>query len=210
MTGTAKLSLAASQRNADAICAVLAQYVPDRGDALEIASGTGQHIARFASLCPQLSWLPSEIDPVRRASIDAYVEEADLPNLRKSVALDATTPDWGTGMAQKSLIILVNLLHLISKPKVRTLIGEAAKALAPGGVFIVYGPFMRSGNLTSSGDREFHASLTGQNPDIGYKDDFDTLKMAFGAGLELRDMIEMPANNLAMVLFRPHDADHGY
>ena len=60
----------------------------------------------------------------------------------------------------QDLIVLVNLLHLISEGEARTLIREAATALAPGGRFLVYGPFMRAGELISEGDRAFHASLT--------------------------------------------------
>jgi hypothetical protein len=82
-------------------------------------------------------------------------------------------------------------------------IGESAAALAPGGRLVVYGPFMRAGELTSDGDARFHASLVAQDPEIGYKDDFDVLDMAVEAGLSVAEVVEMPSNNLALVLEKP-------
>ena len=39
----------AADRNKQAILEVLLTVLPERGNALEIASGTGQHVAWFAS-----------------------------------------------------------------------------------------------------------------------------------------------------------------
>ena len=68
---------------------------------------------------------------------------------------------------------------------------------------MIYGPFMRGGELTSDGDTAFHARLTAWDGEIGYKDDFDTLDMMQGAGLEIVMVVEMPANNLALVAGKP-------
>ena len=85
----------------------------------------------------------------------------------------------------------------------RILIAEAASALAPGGLLVIYGPFMRAGQLTSDGDRAFHRSIVAQNPAAGYKDDFDVMDRMQAAGLEMTEVIEMPANNLALVAAKP-------
>ncbi len=199
----AKLVAPSASRNADDICTMLAQFAPKSGKALEIASGTGQHSIIFAAKFPDLHWQPTDIDSARRASIDAYVSDSDLKNIAPALPLDACTPDWSTQFAGQSLIVVVNLLHLISTPEVRTLINEAAMALAPSGRFVVYGPFMRGGELTSDADKTFHASLTGQDPEIGYKDDFDMLDMLQDASLSVVDIIEMPSNNLALIVEKP-------
>ena len=62
---------------------------------------------------------------------------------------------------------------------------------------------MRAGELTSEGDRAFHASLTAQDGEIGYKDDREIIAMMQAAGLDLVRVVEMPANNLALVARRP-------
>ena len=171
------------------------------GTALELASGTGQHITAFARAMPGLDWQPSELDPDRIASIAAYMTEAGLTNVHLPVPLDACQPGWGAEQAN-DLIFLVNLLHLIRVHEVRTLLHEAAQALRPGGVFMAYGPFMRGGQLTSEGDRQFHARLVSADPSIGYKDVSEMRVWLHEAGLSLAEIVEMPANNLAMIARR--------
>lgn len=199
----AKLVAPSATRNRDDIAALLSAVAPPQGHALELASGTGQHIIAFAAAMPNLIWQPSDIDPSRRASIDAYVADAGLNNLLAARAVDATKPDWGTDLPDQSLIVLINLLHLISGPEAQILITQTAVALAPGGRLVIYGPFMRGGDLTSDGDASFHASLTAADPEIGYKDDFDTLDMMQQTGLTIVDVVEMPANNLALIAEKP-------
>ncbi|MBK0327503.1 DUF938 domain-containing protein [Rhodobacteraceae bacterium F11138] len=199
----AKLCAPSAQRNRDPLCALLAQVAPDRGRALELASGTGQHVVAFAAQLPGLHWCPSDPDPTRRASIDAYRADAALGNLAPAIELNAAQPGWGQHHGNQNLIVLCNLLHLISTPEAQLTIAEAADALVPGGRFVIYGPFMRAGELTSPGDAKFHASLTAHDPQIGYKDDFDVLDWAETSGLVPFRVVEMPANNLAIVLEKP-------
>ena len=190
-------------RNAADIAALVAQHAPASGRALEIASGTGEHAVVFAKAVPGLDWQPTDIDAARRASVDAHAALAGLPNLRPAIALDATAPGWGAAHAGQDLIVLVNLLHLISENEARILIAEVAQALAPGGLFILYGPFLRDGETTSEGDRSFDASLRAQDPEIGYKDDWDVIDWIHANWLDLVQVVEMPANNMAFVARRP-------
>ncbi|MRU14526.1 DUF938 domain-containing protein [Roseovarius sp. A21] len=198
-----RLYAPSSERNAAPILALLKHHGPTEGRALELAAGTGQHAATFAAALPGLHWHPTEIDPTRRQSIDSWAKTVTAPNLQPAIELDATAPGWGAKHTGQDLILLVNLLHLISTPEARTLITESAQALAPGGRLILYGPFLRDAEATSEGDAQFHASLTAQDPEIGYKDDFDVIDWLHEAWLELVDVVEMPANNLAFVAKRP-------
>ncbi len=192
-----RLFAPAAERNAEAITAVLQHHGPSTGTALEIASGTGQHVTAFATALPDLIWQPSEIDAARRDSIMAWV--GNTGNILPVIALDATDPNWSSTHHGYDLILNVNLLHLISTPEARTLITEAALALAPGGRLILYGPFLRDGEATSEGDARFDASLRESDPEIGYKDDFDVIDWLHEVGLGLVDVVEMPANNLSLV-----------
>ncbi|KGM47631.1 DUF938 domain-containing protein [Pseudooceanicola atlanticus] len=202
--GDGRLHLPAAERNAGPISDLVAGLRgDDPGQALEIASGSGQHVVRHAARLPLTIWQPTEVDPVRLASIDAYAAEAGLANIRPAVALDATRPGWAAGHEAQDLVLLVNLLHLIAEHEATTLIREAATALAPGGVAVFYGPFMRSGQLTSDGDARFHADLRAADPQIGYKDDRWMLDLLKEAGLTPDAPVEMPANNLAFVGRRP-------
>ena len=198
-----KLCAPSAERNAGPICDLVAAHGPATGRALELASGTGQHAVALARRLPDLDWQPSEPDAERRASIRAWAAEADLPNLRDPVEIDAARPGWSATHGAFDLVLLVNLFHLIPEDDARAIVAEVARALAPGGAFILYGPFMRGGELTSEGDARFHASLTAQDPAIGYKDDFDVTDWLHDAGLTLGALIEMPANNLAFVARAP-------
>ena len=198
-----RLNAPSAERNAKPITEILQRYAPKSGRALEIASGTGQHAVVFASTVPGLIWQPTEIDAQRRASIDAWASLSGLPNLKASVSLDATAPGWAARHGNQALIVLVNLLHLISKAEARTIIAEALPALSPGGRFILYGPFLRDGVAVSDADKRFDASLRSQDPEIGYKSDTDVIRWIKDAELTMVDTVEMPANNLVFVCERP-------
>jgi SAM-dependent methyltransferase len=191
-------SAAAAERNLPHILDVLSHFAPAEGAALELASGTGQHIAAFAKAHLALHWQASDVNPDNLASITAWAE--GIANLAQPVVLDATRPGWSEIHRDKALIILVNLLHLISDAAADTVLDEAARALAPGGRLMLYGPFLRDGQTTSPGDAQFHASLRAQNAAIGYKDLAHICDRLKAAGL--RPVItEMPANNLMLTAF---------
>ncbi len=192
----ARLTAPSAQRNAPAIAAVLARHGPAKGRALEIASGTGQHVVAYAAALPGMTWQPTEIDASRRASIDAW---ADAPNILPSAALDATAPGWGARHARQDLIVLVNLMHLISAAEAQVMLREVAQALAPGGLFALYGPFLRDGRTVSQADASFDASLRMSDPEIGYKDFKDVQTWMQDAGLRPDPPIAMPSNNLMLL-----------
>ncbi len=200
--GGVKLSAPAAERNVDALCALLRDHAPQKGRALELASGTGQHVVAFARSFPELRWHPTEMDVSRRASIDAYREECGLSNIEPAAQLDATLSGWSADHGVNALIILVNLLHLIGRKQARTVVTEAMSALAANGKFILYGPFKRDGSLISDGDARFHAQLSSADPAIGYKDDVEIIQWLRQAGAVDITTVEMPANNLAFVATR--------
>ncbi|WP_324754285.1 DUF938 domain-containing protein [Roseovarius sp. Pro17] len=196
----ARLNSPSAQRNAALIAEVLAVHGPHEGRALEIASGTGQHVVAFAAALPHITWQPSEIDAARHASIDAW---AEAPNIRRAITLDATTPGWGARHGRRDLIVLVNLLHLISESEAHILLHEVSEALVPGGLFAVYGPFLRDGRTVSEADASFDASLRASDPEIGYKDAKDVASWMRAAGLRPQPPLPMPANNLMFLAHHP-------
>ncbi len=196
----ARLTSPSAQRNAALIAEVLAVHGPFEGRALEIASGTGQHVIAFAAALPHITWQPSEIDAARHASIDAW---AEAPNIRAAITLDATTPGWGAQHSRQNLIVLVNFLHLISDGEAHILLHEVAEALAPGGLFAVYGPFLRDGRTVSDSDASFDASLRASDPEIGYKDAADVARWMRDVGLHPQPPLPMPANNLMFLVHQP-------
>ena len=111
MNDDARRYAAAAARNQEPILDVLRRHLPQRGLVLEIASGSGEHIAHFARASdPDLMFQPSDPDPAARASIDAWTVTLGLPNIRPAVALDAASDDWC--IASADVVLCINMIHI--------------------------------------------------------------------------------------------------
>ena len=198
-----RLIAPAADRNIGPILDLVIEFAPDTGKALELASGTGQHIVKLASAKPNLNWQPSDVDQLRIASITSWSNDNNLDNLNPPLLLDATEVGWSCEHNDQNFILLVNLIHLISEAEATTIIREISIALAPGGRAIIYGPFKKDGKLTSAGDVSFHRSLKEADSEIGYKDDRWMLNQFSERNLALIKIQNMPANNLAFIVERP-------
>ena len=198
-----RLNAPSAVRNAESIVELVTKAAIKSGNALEIASGTGQHVVKLAAALPLLNWQPSDVDETRIKSIRCWSDDQHLNNLKPPCLLDATIKGWAAEHHGQDLILLVNLLHLISIEETKVLVEEVSKALAPKGRAIIYGPFMRSGELISKSDMEFHQSLINRDPDLGYKNDVDMLNIFGESGLTHLSTNKMPANNLAFITQKP-------
>ena len=195
-----RLDAPSAVRNAEPIVELVSKTAIKSGNALEIASGTGQHVVKLASALPHINWQPSDVDETRIKSIRCWSNDQHLKNLKPPCFLDATAEGWSAEHHSQDLILLVNLLHLISTKETKILVKEISKALASNGLSIIYEPFMRCGKLISKSDMEFHHSLINTDPDLGYKDDVDMLNLFGEVGLVHLSTEKLPANNLAFIL----------
>ena len=198
-----RLNAPSAVRNAEHILELVRNTAIKSGNALEIASGTGQHVVKLAAALPLLDWQPSDVDETRIKSIRCWSDDHHLTNLKPPCLLDATKEGWAVDYQGQDLILLVNLLHLISTKETKILVKEMSKAMASNGFSIIYGPFMRKGKLISKNDMEFHHSLINTDPDLGYKNDIDMLDLFREAGLVHLSTKKMPANNLAFITQKP-------
>jgi trans-aconitate methyltransferase len=196
-----RLFAPAAARNADAILAALVPHLPVSGNALEVASGTGEHVVRLAEATPGLTWQPTDIDPERLASIAAWTAHSGATNIQTPRAYNAVEEVWPG--APMDALYLSNLTHLISTKAADTLLSHLAGALTPGGLLAVYGPFKRGTGYASQGDERFDAAIRAQNPEAGYKDiGWVELELS-GHRLIKHDTLAMPANNLLMLWRAP-------
>ena len=109
-----RLNAPSEVRNAKPIIQLVRKTVTKPGNALEIASGTGQHIVKLASALLFLNWQPSDVDKARLKSILCWSNNNNLNNLKPPCLLDATMEDWSEEHRDQDLILLINLLHLIT------------------------------------------------------------------------------------------------
>ncbi|MCR8722890.1 class I SAM-dependent methyltransferase [Frigidibacter sp. ROC022] len=201
--GDGRLHSPSFARNGEPIAAVVAELAPARGRALELASGSGEHVLLLSERHPDLIWQPSDAAPERIASVAAWLRLHPRENVLPPLPLDATAPGWAAGLPRQDLVMVVNLLHLISTPEAQTCLAEMAAALAPGGVALIYGPFRQGGRLVSEGDRRFDASLRAADPETGYKDAEWVNERLATAGLVPDEPRRMPADNLILAARRP-------
>ena len=205
---TASISTAAD-RNKQPILDVLRQVLPERGTALEIASGTGQHVVWFAAGLPGWTWQPTDADATALPAISAAVAQGGLANVRPPLLLDVMSPQWP---AQGRLspqafdaIYCANMLHISPWATCGALMRGASRHLAPGGVLVTYGPYLEDDVATAPGNLSFHQSLRLRNAAWGIRRLHDVAQEAALAGLRLAARHAMPANNLLLVWERDPD-----
>src|SRR5688572_8515285 len=85
---------AAADRNRQPILDALRQILGPRGTALEIASGTGQHVAFFAGALKGWNWQPTEAEPGLLPAIAHRSAQAGLTNVRAPLLLDVMVSPW--------------------------------------------------------------------------------------------------------------------
>jgi len=191
---------AAAERNRAPILAVLQRVLPAHGVALEIASGTGQHVAHFAAALPGWHWQPSDGDARALASIDAWC--AGLANVRPAIPLDVMRARWDGAPERVDAIFCANMLHISPWPMCAALMQGAARHLASAGLLVVYCPFVVDGTPTAASNLAFDADLRARDRAWGLRRLADVASEAGHAGLALRSHEPMPANNLLLVFAR--------
>ena len=189
----------AADRNKQPILAALRQLLPGRGDALEIASGTGQHVVWFAAGLPGWRWQPTDVQPAALESIAKQVAQHGLTNVRPPLRLDVMAPRWLPDEARFDAIVCVNMLHIAPWATCAALMQGSARHLAAGGVLITYGPYLEDGVPTAEGNLAFDRSLRAQDAAWGLRRREDVEREAAQAGLHLAARQAMPANNLLLV-----------
>ena len=190
----------AAERNKHAILAVLERVLPQSGLAVEIASGTGQHVVHFASALPGLTWQPTEIDPWMRQSTSAWLAETGLSNVLPPLDLDVCQPEWPVERADA--VLCINMIHISPWRATECLIAGCQSLLRPGGILFLYGPYRRFGRHTAPSNEAFDASLRQRDPQWGVRDLEAVVETAERHGLGLSEIVEMPVNNLSVVFVR--------
>ena len=206
-----RLDAEAFHRNHQPIWAVLQRYLDGKsGDVLETGSGTGQHAVHFAAHSPGIVWWPSDLNERHLQSIAAWRAFSGLPNIKPPLKLDLADPDWSeatrAGGCPPNLLAIfcANVIHIAPWRVAEGLFAGAGRMLQEGGYLFLYGPFKRNGKHTALSNAVFDASLRENNPDWGVRDIDDVEKLASSCGLALREVVEMPANNLIVVFARSH------
>lgn len=197
-----KLDFPATTRNREPIAEVLEKlWDPGRPrEILEVASGSGQHLAYLARRFPLWTFQPSDLEPAHLASIAAYRQEAGVDNFKEPIRLDVEHDPWPV-LSPVDTILAINLIHISPWACTLSLLSQGRRLLRKGGDLYLYGAFQRGGLHTASSNEAFDHALRRQNPEWGVRDLDQVTAAAVEAGFRLERVVEMPANNLS-VLFQ--------
>jgi SAM-dependent methyltransferase len=196
-------------RNRGPIREVLNRVLPKKGLVLEIGSGTGEHAVCFAKALPRLVWLPSDPDVDSRASIEAWIATEQLANVRAPVDIDVRHETWDVeDDAPFDAMISLNMIHIAPWTAAVGLLAGAGRLLSPDGVLFLYGPFMRGGVHTAASNAAFDADLKRRDKRWGVRDVDELVSEAAPYGIELREVVKMPANNLSLIFVKANLAHH--
>jgi SAM-dependent methyltransferase len=201
IAGDARRFAPATQRNRAPILAVLERTLPERGLVLEIASGTGEHAVAFAEALPALVFQPSDVDPGALASAEAWRAHSGLANVRPPIALDVHAVPWPL-RERPDAILCTNLIHIAPWSACLALLDGASAALAPGAPLVLYGPYREGGAHTAPSNAAFDASLRERDARWGVRDQGEVAAEATARGLDLVEVVAMPANNRTLVFRR--------
>lgn len=203
-----RLDAPAFHRNQEAIWSAIGGFLAtQRGDLLEIGSGTGQHAVAFAPRAPAITWWPSDIYDSHLKSIAAWRTYSGIANLRPPQHINLSNPDWNWSddagrNAPLAAMLCINVLHISPWDVSKNLFAGAGRFLRKHGLLFVYGPFRRNGGHTSPSNAAFDASLRAENPEWGVRDVSDLNGLAKSAGLTEAEISPMPANNLVLAFAR--------
>lgn len=195
----ARRSAPAALRNRKPIADVLAEWLPESGLVLEVASGTGEHAIFFAERFPKLEWQPSDTDPDALDSIRAWLPEAALGNVREPIVVDAASSDWPIERADA--VLNINMVHISPWEAALGLLDGAARLLDPGAPLILYGPWISDDVETAPSNLAFDEDLRRRDQQWGLRKVEDFAGEALARDFRLIERRPMPANNL-MLLFR--------
>ncbi|XP_030264163.1 methyltransferase-like 26 B [Sparus aurata] len=187
-----------AERNWEDLCAVLEDVLEEQSHrqlfALELGSGTGQHVIRFAQKMPFVTWQPSDITQESLDSIKAYVAATHAKTVLPPVHLDASEPweKWADlSRSSCDVIVAINLLQYSSFKTAQGFFTGAGQILKQNGLLITHGVYAINGTITPSCNESLDAEIRKMNPEWGLPD-IDVLRqLAYGNGMRLERMIEM-------------------
>lgn len=189
----------AAERNKQPILERLQEVLGERNSALEIGSGTAQHVLHFAEALSQVVWQPSNLPEILEQT-QKGLEGFSFLNILEPIALDVAHQNWPKDAYD--IVYTANTCHIMAWESVIKMFEGVGRCLGNNGLFCVYGPFNYDGQFTSDSNREFDGRLKESVPTQGIRDQEKVVWLGKKNGLELQHDFEMPANNRFLVFLK--------
>ena len=185
---------------------------------LEVAGGAGVHTVHFVTQLAKeyptqsFQWQSTDAEEPYRASQVVYFEEDLAPDLlERHVAktpLPLTLNEHGIIEDDTRKVILpdsidvilnINMIHISPWEATVGLMKLARESLKEGGILYLYGPYKRNGTAAAS-NLKFDGFLKAKDARFGLRNLEDVTALAESEGLQVLEVMEMPANNLSVIL----------
>jgi hypothetical protein len=191
----------AGARNLPHIQAFLGPHLPRNGRMLEIAAGMGGHGEALARAHPGLTVLPTDYSADAVQDLEVWRRTDGPANMEPPERLDAADPStWPAGPFD--VVLCINMVHISPWSATLGLMKLAGDRLVrPGGLLMLYGPYVEAEVETAPSNIAFHESLRARDPAWGLRALEDVVSEARSNGIRLTRRAALPANNLGL-LFR--------
>ncbi|MDG1214566.1 MAG: DUF938 domain-containing protein, partial [Luminiphilus sp.] len=140
----------------------------------------------------------------------SWAADLPVPNLLPAQMLDVMDDEWPVERnalsAPVSAVVNINMIHIAPWECCIALFRGAARMLEAGGVVLLYGPFKQGQKTSAPSNVAFDQQLKAQNTQWGVRELEAVVSVAADTGFECREVIAMPANNLAVVFSRENPA----
>ncbi|XP_077415844.1 methyltransferase-like 26 B isoform X2 [Vanacampus margaritifer] len=187
-----------AERNWEGVCSVLQEALEEQSHrqlfALELGSGTGQHVIRFAQKMPFVTWQPSDIQEEAQQSIKAYIAATNAMTVLPPVHLDASEPweKWaGLSRSSCDVIVAINLLQYSPFKTAQGVFNGAGHIIKQNGLLVTYGAYAINGTITPRCNEILEEELRKMNPEWGLPDVDVLRQLAYANGMRMERMVEM-------------------
>ena len=195
-----RLYFPATVGNRQPIWEVLEPWLNDSAKVLEIASGSGEHLAHFAERAPKVEFTPSDPHPSHRESQVAWCQH--LPNVMAPIDLDCLKQPWPLGEGRWDAMLAINLIHIAPWQVTTELFRGADHWLNANGWLYLYGAYLCEDTPTAPSNLAFDQQLRSQDPLWGVRQLEQVQAVADQFGFQLTERIAMPSNNLSLFFTR--------
>lgn len=185
----------ACENNKLPILEVIRAYFRE-GTILEIGSGTGQHAVFFAAHLPSVFWQTSDQQHYHEG-INLWLDDYDGDNLGRPLTFDVNQAELPINRVDG--IFSANTAHIMGWSSVINMFTKAGILLGEGCYFCLYGPVNINGDYTSDSNQAFDQHLKHTDPQMGIRDLEALTELAEHNGFRLKQLHQMPANNVLMV-----------
>ncbi len=209
-----RLDAPATGRNRGPILEILARWLGPRASAARVVDAAadctcsrsraerGSTRSASREALRHLRWQPSDVDRGLSRLDRSLARRGASPERRR--ADPARRARRGLGRRPVDVIFNANMIHIAPWSVAEGLFAGAGRILVEGGLLFLYGPFRVGGRHTAESNEAFDADLRRRNPEWGVRDLERVVETAAGAGLQLLETNDMPANNKLLV-FRAGD-----